>query len=100
MLKAIAATITARASLINTCRFGSLGRGDGALGDIRKKEESKRAYFMCVLTLILDFSLSLRRVSHQFHYSCKQSWTWARDLQPDRLSCTQSNAEKLRLLQV
>jgi hypothetical protein len=39
MLKAITAAITARASLINTCRFGSLGRGDGALGDIRKKEE-------------------------------------------------------------
>jgi hypothetical protein len=31
---------------------------------------------MRVLTLILDFSLSLLRVSHQFRYSGKQSWTW------------------------
>jgi hypothetical protein len=38
---------------------------------------------MRVLTLILDFSLSLLRVSHQFGYSCKQSWTWARDVGPE-----------------
>ena len=80
MFKAITAAITATASLINTCRFGSLGRGDGTFGDIRKKEEWKRAYLMRVLTLILDFSLSLLRMSHQFRYSCKQSWTWAWDV--------------------
>jgi hypothetical protein len=42
MLKVITPAITARASLINTCLRGSLGRGNRTFGDIRKKEEGRR----------------------------------------------------------
>ena len=66
MLKAITTAITARASLINTCRFGSLGRGDRA-GDITQFPTKSLTIYAGNNIIHFWFFLSLISIS--------QSWT-------------------------
>ncbi len=55
MLQAITAAITARASLINTCRFRSLGRGDRVLGDITQFPTKSLTIYACNNIIPLGF---------------------------------------------
>ena len=61
MFKAIAAAITARASLINTCGFGSLGRGDRALRDLTQFSTKSLTIYAC--SNIIHFGV----FCHLFH---------------------------------